>query len=826
MKKLFLSVFAIAGLVACVQTEVVSTANFGDQIGFGEAIVNKTARSVDPSTTDASIADFTVWAYVDDSTGLVLENEFVTKGGDGKWSYSNLQYWVRNHDYRFFALTPYNAEVAGNTTVVEASTNPYDNGLGKIQFVNASKGTEDLLYASETPTTKGGIPAYVQFKFDHLLSKVKFSFTNGFATDNVTLAVKEVKMVVPSTGQVILNGHDDYAWALVEPTTNVVTLEFGDIEKAARVAVGTKGYTDDERLTIPAGVDQQYKVTFVVDLYMGDKLLDTYNRTTYIKGCELKPGHAYNFTATLSPDNLTGDEEDALQPIVFDAIEVDSWVEPNVYDGGEIATNMVGNIDELKAALAVAAEKKASTTITFANDIVGTAVVPELQNAKITIDGNGYKLVGALHINGGSTYAGGTTAIKNVNFEYTDASVLFDDAYIYCGTLNGDTNVRYPDNVTIENCTFVGADAVAAKFWSLKGNLVVKDVTATGMHSLLQLTSCSTANVAVDGVTVDCEKGISLGDTANTTIKNSTIKGADYGIRANGAVANLAIESTTIAAAKPFVVRYVTAGKYNVALGANVVLTPASDIYQVVFTTGNDDAAYVAPAANLFNYTSVDAVEVFPAHTAVDSLTDLNTALAAGENVTLSADVTVAASEAGSNGYGATGITHNGGILNGNGHNLGVNKWGTWDSAICAKGGTIKNLTVNAGFRGIFVLNNTEKVYLENVTIDGTVYTISCDQGNYGGLEATNSTFNGWTSYAATIGAVKFVDCSFGEGQGYAFCRPFSPTTFVGCEFAEGFKLDAQAAVTLEKCTLNGVALTASNLSQLVVGGASNVTVK
>lgn len=115
---------------------------------------------------------------------------------------------------------------------------------------------------------------------------------------------------------------------------------------------------------------------------------------------------------------------------------------------------------------------------------------------------------------------------------------------------------------------------------------------------------------------------------------------------------------------------------------------------------------------------------------------------------------------------------------------------------------------------------------MDNVTIDGTVYTISCDQGNYGGLEATNSTFNGWTSYAATIGAVKFVGCSFGEGQGYAFCRPYSPTTFVGCEFAEGFKLDAAAAVTLEKCTLNGVALTASNLSQLVVGGASNVTVK
>ena len=50
------------------------------------------------------------------------------------------------------------------------------------------------------------------------------------------------------------------------------------------------------------------------------------------------------------------------------------------------------------------------------------------------------------------------------------------------------------------------------------------------------------------------------------------------------------------------------------------------------------------------------------------------------------------------------------------------------------------------------------------------------------GFEATNSTFNGWTSYAKTLGDAKFVDCSFGEGAGYAFCRPYAPTEFVGIQ--------------------------------------------
>jgi hypothetical protein len=128
--------------------------------------------------------------------------------------------------------------------------------------------------------------------------------------------------------------------------------------------------------------------------------------------------------------------------------------------------------------------------------------------------------------------------------------------------------------------------------------------------------------------------------------------------------------------------------------------------------------------------------------------------------------------------------------------------------------------------RGIFVLNNAEKVYLENVTIDGTVYTISCDQGSNGGLEATNSTFNGWTSYAGTLGAVKFVGCSFGEGQGYAYFRPYAPTTFVGCEFSQGYTVNPQAAIVFENCTLNGVALTAANIASLISGDMAKVTVK
>ena len=213
----------------------------------------------------------------------------------------------------------------------------------------------------------------------------------------------------------------------------------------------------------------------------------------------------------------------------------------------------------------------------------------------------------------------------------------------------------------------------------------------------------------------------------------------------------------------------------------------------------------------------------------VDNAADLKEALQNGDDVILGKDVMVARGETGSNGYGATGIDIlNGQTFDGANKKVGANIWSTWDSAINVTSGTIKNVTVNSGMRGIFINHNGKagKVYLENVVIDGTVYTISCDQGTNSGLEATNSTFNGWTSYAATLGDVLFTNCSFGEGQGYAFCRPYAPTAFVGCNFEAGYQLDARAVVTFENCTIGGVALTTDNLSTLVTSNIGNATVK
>lgn len=211
------------------------------------------------------------------------------------------------------------------------------------------------------------------------------------------------------------------------------------------------------------------------------------------------------------------------------------------------------------------------------------------------------------------------------------------------------------------------------------------------------------------------------------------------------------------------------------------------------------------------------------AATEVNDAEGLVKALENNESVIFAKDIKIDPAEL-SSGYGTTGVNvKKGQTIDGNGHTLDIKgAGGTWDSGINTTGGIIKNLKVTGSFRGVFVNHNSkhsEKVILDNVVIDGTTYTISCDQGLGQGLEAKNSTFNGWTSYAADIGDVTFTSCSFGKGNGYAYIRPYAPTTFTNCEFEKGYTMDgSQTDIVLVNCYLDGKLITEDMLDKFVSG--------
>ena len=249
-------------------------------------------------------------------------------------------------------------------------------------------------------------------------------------------------------------------------------------------------------------------------------------------------------------------------------------------------------------------------------------------------------------MNGKTAYAGATTVYENINFETADASTMTGDAFIYCGEGKG-TNYRYPDGITVKNCTFkaTGAaveNAVAVKLWALNGALSVENCTADGLHSFMQLTSCGKAVVEVENLTVaNCKNGISLGNTGKTTISNSNITAREYGVRADGWQANTSIVNTTIEAKQPVIVRKVTVDGYVLNVDDKTTLTTVED-YQVIFTAKSDDVAYVAPTAS-FTFNGPATLKVFPKPAAwVETAEELAAALTADKEniaVVLSADI-------------------------------------------------------------------------------------------------------------------------------------------------------------------------------------------
>ena len=256
-------------------------------------------------------------------------------------------------------------------------------------------------------------------------------------------------------------------------------------------------------------------------------------------------------------------------------------------------------------------------------------------------------------------------------------------------------------------------------------------------------------------------------------------------------------------------------------------------VSQAVQTAGFADAKTALDTA--FGKSSEKAAEWFGGTsipTTVSSAAELTAALAAGENVVLADDITTTADA--SSGYGKTGVVVNASdVLDGAGNTYTVTDANTtWDCVIAAKGGTIKNLTVAEGFRGIFMPGANGDLYIDNVVFQNVVYTFNSDAGSRDyGVYISNSTLNGWTSYSNVHKEVVFTNCEFGEGSGYAFLRAYNNTEFVNCNFSAGFEVQVKsgAVANFENCYYNGTLITADNIATLGLlyeTDASLVTVK
>ena len=423
MKKLFVAVLAIAAAVACNTAEVVDLPQ-GPAIQFENAFVQNATR-VGTTSTDALEA-FDVWAYIEEKGGIVLVDEDVTKG-NGQWGYANLQYWAPGHNYYFTALAPMNS-----------ANWDYNQAADVVTFTNVD-GTEDLLYAYKMVNTDGlelgGSMEAVKLNFAHLLSKVNFTFTNGFATDNVSVAIKGVTMTAVKNAEVkIVEGTATWSNNVAAD----LTLAFGDV---ANLASGADASVADERLTIPTAADYVYTIKFYVDVYFGTvKAIDNHEFTSTITGVEFAQGKAYNLSATIDSEKL------GMPVIEFDVNEVAEWV------NGGTHTPALDYVQQGNTIFVKSANGLQSVVLAINNGAINSDVnivlngdidLAELQTSRAIA--SNWTPLGTEDIPFEGIFNGNGYAIKNFNY-------VADESVYFVGLIGCAQNATVK-NLTVENAT-------------------------------------------------------------------------------------------------------------------------------------------------------------------------------------------------------------------------------------------------------------------------------------------------------------------------------------------------------------------------------------
>lgn len=311
MKKIFIAVLAVAALVSCSKEQTVNV-DEGFKIGFDNTFVENSTRANDLKVGNF---DFGVYGSVINSQnqqGMIFTNQEVANDG----SYSPAQYWIAGANYEFVAIAPY-TEAAW--TYAPAVNTAAENGT--ITFNNETAvANQDLIFANATAYTDDAFmadPDKVGFTFNHMLSRVKFEFTNGtVAANNLTFKVTNVVLEgVHSEGTLaVADGAVADTWTVGAETFDKVFGNAGD----AAIAAAAKASTEHFYL-IPA--TKQFTVKFKVTLFQAGVEFGTYDRTATVT-LNMQKGMSYNVTAELDADTTL---DDILKPIEFQVDGVEDW---------------------------------------------------------------------------------------------------------------------------------------------------------------------------------------------------------------------------------------------------------------------------------------------------------------------------------------------------------------------------------------------------------------------------------------------------------------------------------------------------------------------
>lgn len=337
---LTLVALALLALTACsVETEVTPpNPSQGDEISFG---------SVSTRVDSASeINEFSVWATVSSigsnavSYQPLLTNERVYRNpaGSNKWVYDNVENWISNSIFHFFAAYPYNIGVEQHSAI--------QNGLNYSVYTlevtaDGSANTEDILVATSVVNTNDqsfNSNNPVDLSFGHLLSRVNVKIRQNFDVDpDFNYYVTKITISgIKGKGSYMTMPYNNswYTYWDFEDAPNIILeKDFSDNpvllrNEGAADPIVILTVWDDGLMLIPqefAGGNIAVRVDYLYDVDLND---DDMGEAKFVEGFvpagKWESGKSINYTLSIANSSF----------ITFEQPTIDPWGAPQT--GGTI----------------------------------------------------------------------------------------------------------------------------------------------------------------------------------------------------------------------------------------------------------------------------------------------------------------------------------------------------------------------------------------------------------------------------------------------------------------------------------------------------------
>lgn len=329
-KSFFVLGVAVAALASCTNEEVVDMPQ-SRAIQFG-TFVNHSTRSSVIETTDQTLDKFFVFgSYDENSKWIPVYTNVQVNGGDvgdkSIWTPTQTAYWQVSKNYLFGAYS--DGDDKNNTAM-------FDETNKQLVFENyTAENGKDLIVAMSKLTSNADAAqnAAVNLSFYHMLSQVKFTFTNTDSPD-YTMEISDIKVSAVKTTKGTATYDEEKPTILWETTSSTPKAEydFGTIEDIA------EDFKEDTHTTtcfvIPQS-NENLQVTFTATF--SDKSGKTIAQNK-IKGSlkyggeaegteqgEWTEGFKYNYTVEINGSTIEPDLKE--QEIKFQVEAVEGWTD-------------------------------------------------------------------------------------------------------------------------------------------------------------------------------------------------------------------------------------------------------------------------------------------------------------------------------------------------------------------------------------------------------------------------------------------------------------------------------------------------------------------